>query len=740
MTKIEHKKLTAFFKSIFEPGDAVALSLLPVKGAPAGAKPAEKVLPLATFTAQATPEFFERTKKENRFACFTPNPQTLNRARSEANTKTLNAVFIDIDGAALPAFAEFAHYVLRRDDSHFHLYFLIERIDADAFSRTRVRAITKQIIAATGADRAVHDPARVLRIPYAPHVKNGVEGPGYTIDTARDLPRYTLDELERIATDNGPAVGDASGNREKYVAETFTRRGAVYAGDGRSRTLFFIGLDCHGWGIPETNALALAAELNEKICQPPETAATVAHQIKSAYKYRKAPFGDFLTAADEKERKRRLETFEETQRVRDILTNHVYVVGADILINRDTREQYTTERQQNLYIAHACATRLNLAALVREHAVNVVDRLDFRPDVETDLYEKNGVEFYNRYRPHVMPDATGGKKPGKLFAEHLKFLTASHDEYEILLSFFAYVCQYPGRKISWAPLIVSQNHGVGKSILELLFRNIFGREYVTAVEGFELSQPQTDFLTDKLLVIGEEIELGEKNAMPRLRSLITRDSYRNIAKYQRTYDSSNVANFLFFSNRIDALRVDKFDRRLFVVFNRKTPQPAAYYKALADAFTNNAADIRAFLLAVDLSAFDPNDRPAVTEGKTLLIEQSKSEVEIYLYDEMRNGSGEFAYPVVSVQKILSHIAVCAPDSVKRFCGQKSIQYFLIQNGYRSERHRVTEEGESVQRRVWFQHDEKAPAVDVKKLIANRARMEFENDSTDNKNKKTEVKK
>lgn len=694
----EIKKQKAFFSALFEKADAVGVSFLPVKGAQSKAD--ERVLPFPDFLRALSVPY----DKTAHFPCFTPNPQTLGERRSNKNTKTLNAIFVDIDGASLPPIAAHAHFVLARDASHFHLYFLVARLDATEANRDRVRELTKRLIHLCAGDKSVHDPARVLRVPFTPHVKGGVESPGYSIHTERNAPRYTLDELEKLIGDATAKPSEHSENRERYVVEMYERKNRMSIGEGRSRTLFFVGLDCHGWGIDEGRALEIAAHLNKKICTPPETDAVVSHQIKSAYKYRKAPFGSYTTAQDSKEQRKQREQFEEVSRVRDIMQNHVYVIGAEMLIDRESREQYTTDKQQNFYIAHKCATSLQLPVLLREHAVYVCDRLDFRPDIDEDIYTVNGLTFYNRFRPFPVGEPSGNKKPARLFCEHLRFLAGGDYEFDTLLKFFAFICQNPGRKLAWAPLIVSQNHGVGKSILETLFRSMFGREYVTAVGGHELAQPQTDYLTDKLVVIGEELELNDKNVMPKIRDHITRDSFRNIAKYQRSYDVTNVANFMFFSNRIDAIRIDRFDRRLFVIFNRAEPKPGAYYAELAKAFTENAADIFAFLQSVDLSNFNPNDRPELTEGKTLLIEQSKSELEMFLDEELENHSGPFADGVVSVKSILDHASNYAPESVKRFMTQRSVSFYLTQNSFRQYRVDAVEDNEHVRRRVWFRGD------------------------------------
>ena len=131
-----------------------------------------------------------------------------------------------------------------------------------------------------------------------------------------------------------------------------------------------------------------------------------------------------------------------------------------------------------------------------------------------------------------------------------------------------------------APLIISKNTGIGKSALSELSAQLLGAHNVGYAESDDLTEQHTDYIAEKLLVVAHEVETGDKNVMRRLKSLITEPRVRVIAKYARTYETRNCANFLFFSNRLDAIRVDDNDRRLFVVYNRKEPKEQAYYDRL----------------------------------------------------------------------------------------------------------------------------------------------------------------
>jgi hypothetical protein len=230
---------------------------------------------------------------------------------------------------------------------------------------------------------------------------------------------------------------------------------------------------------------------------------------------------------------------------------------------------------------------------------------------------------------------------------------------------------------------------------------MFSGRYVDAVDAIELTQPHTDYLKDKLLVLVEEVEHGDKNVMSKLKSLISSTVFRVIAKYARTYTASNTCNFIFFSNRIDAIRIDKYDRRLFVVFNNKKEKEENYYAELYRVFTENARDIYDFLRSLDLSTFSPHRRPTMTEGKKLLIGQSQSELEIYLNEQKENMSGAFAQKIIRPKKVLADIDMLGPRTIQGRVGMKAVKFYLLQNGYRPHTVHLTEDGERIHCVVYF---------------------------------------
>lgn len=660
-------------------------------------------------------------KEKNLFPCVAVNPRN-------AKTKKVSVyknIVVDIDNAPLPAWAHNrADIICSRDDRHHHLYFCFEPLTPNDKNRKLYSDTVKALLKLTGSkEKAAHDPERVIRLPGFSHGKTGKPGAGYEIKFMRDdiqrLPFKekfdwikTKKENEQIRQSTVNAITESPTPTEKthvnsiqYLKNLYIKKPALAAGDGRSRELFFVGLDAHAWGIPQNEAEQLAEEINQKKFDPPEDNDVVLHQINSAYRYRKGEFGSLLNNAkgqtDRQQVRARLQ-FETIQRARDLLASFVYVHGAERLIDTATRFELTTMTQINNYITAKLGEKVTLEELLKASALTCADELDYVPG-EPDLFERDGRTIFNKYTNGVNPQRDKGqaKKAVKIFREHVAYLTTSEAEETTLLQFLAFAIQNPGKKLKWAPLIISRFTGTGRGALAELIEGIAGRRNVGTANSNDLTGTHTDYVAEKVFVVVHEVETEDKNVMRSLKSLITEAPLRVVAKYARTYTTTNKANFLFFSNRVDAIRIDDNDRRLLVIYNRRDPKPQAYYDTLYKTFTEGAGFILDYLLAVDLSGFNPHARPVQTEGRDMLTRTSESELSAYLKEIFRAGDGPFAKPFFTTRDVINHVAFSGPDSARRYASQRAVSYWLDGKGFHNYDYYLTVDGASKHLSVWF---------------------------------------
>ena len=118
--------------------------------------------------------------------------------------------------------------------------------------------------------------------------------------------------------------------------------------------------------------------------------------------------------------------------------------------------------------------------------------------------------------------------------------------------------------------------------------------------------------------------------------------------------------FLFFSNHSDAINLDRDDRRFFVIHSYANPRSGDYYTALADEFYDAQGGwkkVVAWLKARDISAFNPNHRPKMTDDKLNMIEESQPYPYLWLQEQLATGMWKHR-SVMSIQEIMH---ACAMD-------------------------------------------------------------------------------
>ena len=665
------------------------------------------------------------TAYADEFPCVAINPR---KTRKEMTT--IKNLVVDIDKIKLPAWAkEHADIICKRDATHHHAFFCF----APGATREQYKEVASRLIA-LGGDKMVSDPERVMRLPGFEHRKDGKTSPGYKVAFVRkDIQRLPIAEkFAWLNKEQGgiydavtgvtqsaqaqPSAGTpaatgtvqpvAAPNAVAYLKNLYLKKEKLAPGEGRSRRLWFVGIDCHAWGVPLDAALALAAEINAAF-DTPETAAVVQHQIKSAYKYAKSDFGSLAArAVDATEAKQRAEkkAFERASRVRDMFADWVYVHAAARFCDSKTGFALASKEQIEDYISARIGEPVNLRDLLSREALSRCDRMEFDPARDEQIFERDGLRFYNAYSAPRTPaprDEKYKKTAVRIFKEHVGYLTTSEEEEKHLLDYFAFCVQNKGRKVDWTPLLISKE-GVGKSAFYSLFSHIFGEHNCATVDAENLLEGWTDFIAEKLFVVSHEVEMTEKQGLKKLKTLITEKRVRINAKYERKYETTNCANFLLLSNESNALRLSAESRRFFVIFSRAEPRQKAYYADLFGAIENGAGWIEDYLLARDLKDFTPHGPAPKTEGLRILSLASRGDGQAWLDERAERREGEFAKPFVSAPAVAAEAGL-APGSVGKYVTQRAASAWLANNGFRPVKFRV---GESV-RRAWFKGDETA---------------------------------
>jgi hypothetical protein len=647
------------------------------------------------------------SKYPDSFPCVGINPRL--------NVRKLSAVknmVLDIDGAPLPEWAkDRADMICSRDESHHHLYFCFEPTMREVY-KMYSKALLQYI--GTG-DPQVSDPERVMRLPYFTHRKEGLESEGYAIVFIRkNIERVPIEKkfdwLNVSKTDakkEGAIIQDYN-SVVAFIKQTYMRKPELTKGEGRSRELLLLGFDCHKWGISQESALVLAREISEARYNPPESESVISHQIDSAYKYAKGEFGAALVAGSESEAAARKvkHQFDITQRVREKLSTWTYIHGACRLADSETDRALTSREQIEDFISREVGEPVNFRRLLSDYAVETCDKMEYAPQREERIFESNGETFFNSYRANTAEmkrDPKLKKTAAKVFCDHIDFIATTPIEREALKNYFAFCVQNVGQKVDWTPLIISPAEGLGKSAFSELFQNIFGLHNCSTVSAQKLLSGWTDFIAEKLFVVSHEVEMSDAAGLTELKSLITEKRVRVNAKYARTYETNNCANFLLLSNKLSALRLEKNSRRFLVVYNNAEPNDKTYYDTLFDAIRNGTGWIYDYLMSIDLSAFEVHGAAPKTAGLAMVTETTKPDSRHWLETQYEQKTGAFATPFVSKIDIERDVAQFAPPNVSRFMSGRVISEFLYSVGFAPREYKFN----GVHKHVWFIGDDLA---------------------------------
>jgi hypothetical protein len=647
------------------------------------------------------------SKYPDSFPCVGINPRLTVRKLSAVKNMVL-----DIDGAPLPEWAkDRADMICSRDEMHHHLYFCFEPTMREVY-----KTYSKALLQIANGDRAVSDPERVIRLPYFTHRKEGVESEGYAIVFIRkNIERVPIEKkfdwlkvTDIAGKNNAPAPVQDYNSVVAFIKQTYMRKPELTKGEGRSRELLLLGFDCHKWGISQESALVLAREISEARYNPPESESVILHQIDSAYKYAKGEFGAALVAGSESEAAARKvkHQFDITQRVREKLSTWTYIHGACRLADSETDRALTSREQIEDFISREVGEPVNFRRLLSDYAVETCDKMEYAPQREERIFESNGETFFNSYRANtaeIKRDPKLKKTAAKVFCDHIDFIATTPIEREALKNYFAFCVQNVGQKVDWTPLIISKHEGLGKSAFSVLFRNIFGEHNCSTVSAQRLLSGWTDFIAEKLFVTSHEVETNDTSALTELKSLITEHRVRVNAKYARTYETNNCANFLLLSNKLSALRLEKNARRFFVIYNNTAPKDKAYYNTLFDVIENGAGWIYDYLMSVDLSAFDAHGAAPETTGLAMISNVTKPDSLHWLETQYEQKTGAFSTPFVSKIDIERDVAQFAPPNVSRFMSGRVISEFLYSVGFAPREYKFN----GVHKHVWFVGDDLA---------------------------------
>lgn len=261
----------------------------------------------------------------------------------------------------------------------------------------------------------------------------------------------------------------------------------------------------------------------------------------------------------------------------------------------------------------------------------------YRPDCPDMLFRVDGILHLNSFLPSSVPVPEADWRDHdawKAARDHVHNIVP--DGADTIIKWMAHNVQRPGKKILWAPIIVGEQ-GDGKTTIGKILQMAMGRKNVSPVSPEALFSDFTSWAEGKAVRVLEEIRVqnsSRSSVMDKLKPMITNDVVDVVKKGKDGQDVANVTNYLALTNHMDALAIDEGDRRWGVWRTRfrdraqvVSEMDDAYWRRLHAAIGENPGVIRAWLMDVDLSAFNPFSAPTMTTAKQAMIEASRSAID-----------------------------------------------------------------------------------------------------------------
>lgn len=318
----------------------------------------------------------------------------------------------------------------------------------------------------------------------------------------------------------------------------------------------------------------------------------------------------------------------------------------------------------------------------RVESVIVADLL-WSPVLPRGVCSYMGRAHWNTYEPRVLQPVYDNVCTSEW--THHVLNTFGKEAGWHLLQWMGWVAQHPEQRVRWG-VVLHGMQGDGKTILgEALSVAIeTGRKAIASTST--VVSERNSYADGMRLVVLEEIRISGANrhaTLDKLKDLITNDSIEIRTVYQKPKTVPNFANVMAMTNHADALPLSDTDRRWAVFSSRflsveqleaERGLATGYFDKLWAYLRDEPEKVLGWLLAIDLSGFEPDKRAPMTEAKVQMRLEARSEKVIEAFDIIESGAHKFiARDVFTVNHLKSKLMVeslitCGVQSALRDSG------------------------------------------------------------------------
>lgn len=265
-----------------------------------------------------------------------------------------------------------------------------------------------------------------------------------------------------------------------------------------------------------------------------------------------------------------------------------------------------------------------------------VDVAEFVPGEPRIAERGDGIRVLNTYVDlRVRPDPSVDVS---YLREHVEWMIPDAEERRRVVQWMAWVYKRPERKVTWAPILYG-SPGTGKTTLMNALVECVGRRHMSEPTQSEIEDRFTDWAFGKRIVKIEELMCESRyKVVEKLKPIVANPTISVRGMYSSGFSARNFCNVIASTNHMDALPIERGDRRYMLVTCRDASGKARMrrlWKGLRDGTvrgeraisTEALAGIAAWLESVDLCDFRPESEAPMTELKGLVSEATMTDFE-----------------------------------------------------------------------------------------------------------------
>jgi hypothetical protein len=362
----------------------------------------------------------------------------------------------------------------------------------------------------------------------------------------------------------------------------------------------------------------------------------------------------------------------------DFVPHYVHVVRLKRYFHLNTLRDYDASQLNMLHPQR----RVRAADVFRKRGGKIVEAVTYRPG-EGRFVVEGDMELLNLYRPPVLQASDGHPGPWLDLVLHvIPDESARHH----VIDFFAHLVQRPGVKVNHAVLL-GGGQGIGKDSMLKPVISALGAHNVGVVTPLELESAFNDFILNKALVVVQELAAFSKRDLAnRLKPLLAEPPHvlHINRKFLPAFDVPNIVNVVMMTNSRTALAIEEDDRRFFVYHSPAERLPATRYRAYHTWLDAHSGDVLGYLLARDVSAFNPKAQPPMTAAKRALIEDSRPLLRQHL-EAVIDSMPDLVTPQAVIEMLPPMLRATAPRQIGtelRTLGAAELRKVRMPNGKR----------------------------------------------------------